>query len=314
MAEGNLALGTYTGQFGFLLVEGKNGSARYDQEFFLAIHHWETSFVPMVETMRSRSANAPLISGSDVGYRYATINGHMLGAGESLRVKQGQRVLMRLLNASATENVVLALPSHSFTVIAMDGNPVPTQKVEVLSLAVAERIDAIVEMNTPGQWVLGSVLEQERTVGLGVVVEYAGTSGAPVWKDPPASSWDYTQFGKANKAPEPDKSFEPIFRDIGPMDGSPFDTWTINGKAWPHERCHQCYAYGFSCRRLHRQQSWRYLDALPPAASYGLRLHDAGEICGLSTRSYWSAVCRNHSHSIFRHKGAKNASQDWPVY
>ena len=49
----------------------------------------------------------------------------MLGAGEPVRVKKGQRVLMRLLNASATENVALALPGHAFTVIAMDGNPVP---------------------------------------------------------------------------------------------------------------------------------------------------------------------------------------------
>ena len=67
----------------------------------------------MVETMRAESANAPLTTGSDVGYKYATINERMLGAGEPIRVKQGQRVLMRLLNASATENVVLALPGHN---------------------------------------------------------------------------------------------------------------------------------------------------------------------------------------------------------
>jgi FtsP/CotA-like multicopper oxidase with cupredoxin domain len=53
----------------------------YDQEIFLAIHHWEPSFVPMVETMREASANAPLTPGSDVGYKYATMNQHMLGAG-----------------------------------------------------------------------------------------------------------------------------------------------------------------------------------------------------------------------------------------
>ena len=52
---GNLALGTYSGQFGFLIVEGKSGPTtvgNYDQEVFLAIHHWEPSFVPMAETMR----------------------------------------------------------------------------------------------------------------------------------------------------------------------------------------------------------------------------------------------------------------------
>ena len=233
-AYDDLSVGTYSGQFGFLLVEGKEKPARYDQEINLAIHHWEPSFVPMVQTMREQSSNMPLTTGSDVGYKYATINAHMLGAGEPIRVKQGQRVLMRLLNASATENVVLALPGHNFKIIAMDGNPVPNPRsVEVLSLAVAERIDAIVEMNAPGVWVLGSTLEKERQMGLGIVVEYAGKTGAPVWKDPPAGEWDYTQFANAAEAPKPDETFVLTFRDSGPLHGSKFDTWTINNKSWP---------------------------------------------------------------------------------
>ena len=233
-AYDDLSIGTYTGQFGFLLVEGKEQPARYDQEINLAIHHWEPSFVPMVQTMREQSSNMPLTTGSDVGYKYGTINAHMLGAGEPIRVKQGQRVLMRLLNASATENVVLALPGHNFKIIAMDGNPVPNPRsVEVLSLAVAERIDAIVEMNAPGVWVLGSMLEKERQMGLGIIVEYAGKTGTPVWKDPPAGEWDYTQFANAAEAPKPDETFVLTFRDSGPLHGSKFDTWTINNKSWP---------------------------------------------------------------------------------
>jgi FtsP/CotA-like multicopper oxidase with cupredoxin domain len=234
MAMDNLSLGTYSGQFGFLLVEGKHEPGRYDQEINLAIHHWEPSFVPMVDTMRKESQNVPQTSGSDVGYRYATVNGHMLGAGEPIRVKHGQKVLMRLLNASATENVVLALPGHSFRVIAMDGNPVPNPKsVEVLSLAVAERVDAIVEMNSPGVWVLGSTLEESRKMGLGVVIEYAGSTGAPLWKDPIPGEWDYTQFGNTAPVAEPAKVFTLTFRDAGALNGSKFDTWTINGDAWP---------------------------------------------------------------------------------
>jgi FtsP/CotA-like multicopper oxidase with cupredoxin domain len=233
-AYANLSLGTYSGQFGFLLIEGKNAPGAYDQEFNLAIHHWEPAFVPMVDTMRKQSANMPLTTGSDVGYKYATINAHMLGAGEPLRVKQGQRVLLRLLNASATENVVLALPGHTFKIIAMDGNPVPNPKsVEVLSLAVAERIDAIVEMNSPGVWVLGSTLESSRQMGLGIVVEYAGQSGTPTWKDPAPSEWDYIQFAASKEAPKPDDTFTLTFRDIGSVNGSQFDTWTINNRSWP---------------------------------------------------------------------------------
>ncbi len=236
-AMDNLTLGAYSGQFGFLLVEGAPGPAPWDAEVELAIHHWEPAFVPMVETMRRESANAPQTTGSDVGYRYATVNAHMLGAGEPLRVKQGQRVLLRLLNASATENVVLALPGHRFKIIAMDGNPVPSpQTVAVLALAVAERVDAIVEMDTPGVWVLGSTNAESRKMGLGIVVEYAGASGAPVWNDPQPEAWDYTQFGSMiieRSGPQIEKTFTLTFRDAGALNGSKFDTWTINGEAWP---------------------------------------------------------------------------------
>jgi FtsP/CotA-like multicopper oxidase with cupredoxin domain len=167
-------------------------------------------------------------------YKYATINQHMLGSGEPLRVRKGQRVLMRLLNASATENVVMAFPGHTFKIVAMDGNSVPTPRsVEVLSLAVAERVDAIVEMNNPGIWVLGSTLEKSRAMGLGIVVEYEGQQGKPIWKDPTPVDWDYTQFGSTGKAKEPDETFVLTFRDVGPMNGSQFDSWTINNKSWP---------------------------------------------------------------------------------
>lgn len=231
----DLSIGTYTGQFGFLLVEGREEPGHYDQEINLAIHHWGPSFVPMVETLRAQSSTHPLTAGSDVGYKYATINAHMLGAGEPLRVKQGQSVFMRLLNASATDNVVLALPGHKFKILAMDGNPVPNpREVEVLSLAVAERVDAIVEMNSPGVWVLGSTLAKAREMGLGIVVEYAGKAGAPVWKDPAPSEWDYTQFADADVAPQPDETFVLTFRDSGPLNGSKFDIWTINNKSWPN--------------------------------------------------------------------------------
>ena len=67
----------------------------------------------------------------------------MLGHGEPIRVKQGERVLFHVLNASATEIRSLALPGHVFRIVALDGNPVPTPAdVPVLWLGTAERISA----------------------------------------------------------------------------------------------------------------------------------------------------------------------------
>ena len=124
--------------------------------------------------------------GWEVGYRHFTINGKCLGYGEPIRVKEGQRVLFHFLNASATESVRFALPGHRFQVVALDGNPVPRpQLVDVLELGTAERIDAVVVMDTPGVYVLGTPKDSHRAKGMGIVVEYANRSGKPQWVRPP---------------------------------------------------------------------------------------------------------------------------------
>jgi FtsP/CotA-like multicopper oxidase with cupredoxin domain len=79
------------------------------------------------------------------------------------------------LNASATENIRLYLPGHEFVVIALDGNPVPRpQRLGLLELGAAERVDAFVEMKNPGVWILGSTDDDMRGNGLGILIEYAG--------------------------------------------------------------------------------------------------------------------------------------------
>ncbi|MGC1345199.1 MAG: hypothetical protein WA863_03660 [Methyloceanibacter sp.] len=134
--------------------------------------------------------------GFEVGYELFAINGRMLGHGDPIRVKQGERVLFHVLNASATEIRSLALPGHVFRIVALDGNPVPTQaEVPVLWLGTAERVSALVTMNHPGVWVMGDLADDDR--GHGVVVEYAGQKGEAQWVKPKPFHWDYTRFGRA---------------------------------------------------------------------------------------------------------------------
>ncbi len=152
----------------------------------------------------------------------------MLGAGEPIRVRQGERVLFRIVNAGATLDHRLALPGHLLHVIALDGNPVPTPKsVSVVEVAPGERVDAIVEMRRPGVWVLGELNDAQRAAGLGIVVEYAGASGSPAW-EPAGSVWNYNLFAAHDPAPEPDARLTMRFTSIG--DGH---HWAINGKSYP---------------------------------------------------------------------------------
>ncbi len=211
-----------SGQFGFLLVEPRSHAGAFDQEVFLAVHHWEPSLV------RERSA------AREAAYRYASFNDKVLGAGEPVRVRAGERVLFHFLNASPTEDVLLHLPRHRFTVVALDGNPVPKHAAaDVLSLAVGERIDAIVEMNTPGKWLLGSVDAAERARGLGVCVEYANQNGTARWHPPVALDWSYARFSATgHSTPEPDRLLEMLLEKRLDSPGG-IDHWLMNGRSNP---------------------------------------------------------------------------------
>jgi len=223
-ANADLNQSTYSGQYGFLFIEPKSEPGDYDQEIFLAIHHWQPHLMRM---------DAPM-NANDVAYKYASFNDKLFSAAEPIRVRQGQRILFRFLNASATQNVTLALPGHQFTVIAMDGNPVPQpHSVETLTLGVAERIDAVIEMNSPGIWVLGSTDANERAMGLGRTIEYASKTGKPLWVQPESITWDYFRFCNESKASDPDLRISLVFAPLAAAaDG--MQHWTINGKEYPN--------------------------------------------------------------------------------
>jgi FtsP/CotA-like multicopper oxidase with cupredoxin domain len=221
----NLSKAQYGGLHGFLMIEPQENPGRYDREVFLGLHDWGGHF-----------------EGNDDGYMnpvydVSTINGKMLGFGEPLRVRQGERVLMHVLNSSPTEVHWVALAGHSFQVVALDGNAVAqSQKVEMLRLAPAERVSAIVEMKDVGVWVLGEVRKHVQAAGMGVVVEYAGATGKPVWTQPRELVWNYQQFAKPSgntagkdEAIRVELAFDSKFQGHGNE-----ELWRINGKSYPN--------------------------------------------------------------------------------
>lgn len=220
----NLNRATYTGEFGFLMIDPTSDPAPYDQEIFLALHDWDGHVQGGAEGYQ------------EVVYSHASINDRMLGFGEPIRVRAGQRVLLHILNASATLLHDLAFPGHRFLVTALDGNPVPSPSlVETIRLGVAERVDAIVEMNQPGVWILGETNPDLRKAGMGIVVEYAGRGGLPQWRDPSRFDFQYENFAAPSHPVIPDQDevlvpmvIKPKFEGYGD-----FDHWTINGLSWP---------------------------------------------------------------------------------
>jgi FtsP/CotA-like multicopper oxidase with cupredoxin domain len=251
-AGSDLTAGQYSGQVGPVYIDPRHEPGRYDREVFLVLKEFAPSLSqggdmamdflagdedPALKAVGESAMRASLKRGMpkgyEVGYKHFTINGRKLGAGEPIRVNTGERVLFHVLNGSAGEIRSLALPGHSFQVVALDGNPVPNPaEVPVLWIGTAERISAIVEMNHPGVWILGDTAEDDRGNGMGMVVEYAGASGPPQWATPPKAKWDYRRFAKPGvQAAAPDEVFDMIFaKDNAALKG--FNRWTINGVAF----------------------------------------------------------------------------------
>jgi FtsP/CotA-like multicopper oxidase with cupredoxin domain len=259
VAGDDLNRGTYTGQAGPVYIEPKNNPGAYDREIFLVMKEFAPAFSRGGDMAMDVLAGAPInalqqmgrtadeeaqekAKGFEVGYKLFGINGRMLGHGEPIRVKVGERVLFHVLNASATEIRSLALPGHLFRIVALDGNPVPTQaEVPVLWLGTAERISALVEMNRPGVWMMGDLADDDRRHGMGIVVEYAELKGKPQWIKPKPFHWDYMRFGKTNGVPAtPDETIEmTIVKHNGALNG--FNQWTLNGEAFSMETMKPMY-------------------------------------------------------------------------
>ena len=222
MANRNLKHGLYTGQFGVLYVDPAVNPGRYDREEFIVLHDWEPYY--------SASGDGSLM----VNYACGSVNGRMLGHADPIQVREGQRVLFQVLNASATEVHWLALPGHRFQVLALDGTSVATQAtVDLLRLGPAERITAIVQMNAPGVWVFGEARKEFRDAGMGAVIEYAGQTGKPQGPSIEKLTWDYRIFSDAvPTVQKPDVTIPLVFTSKFKGHGA-LDQWMINGKSYP---------------------------------------------------------------------------------
>src|SRR5450432_55485 len=250
VAGADLSAGQYSGQVGPVYIEPAIPRAHHEREEFIVLKEFDSYFmrggdmamdflagqmIPELKAMQEKTEKmAPgTPKGFEVGYKIFTVNGKQLGHGKPIGVKYGEHILFHIVNGSATEMRSLALPGHRFKVIELDGNPVPNPtEVPVLWIGTAERISAIVEMKTPGVWIMGDLADDDRRNGMGIVIRYENHKGKPQWATPKPFTWDYTLFGNHHmKAAEPDEIIKMTFAKQQAADKG-FNRWTINGVAF----------------------------------------------------------------------------------
>jgi FtsP/CotA-like multicopper oxidase with cupredoxin domain len=132
----------------------------------------------------------------------------------------------------------------------------------------------MVDMNNPGNWILGAPEDPVRNAGLGVLVEYANQHRNPQWIAPKSLAYDLTLFGNPAASPAAQnpavQNLDMIFEKI-PGGAGKFNTFLVNGKPYPHADefvLHQGQRYRLTMRNrtddahpmhLHRHR-WEIVD------------------------------------------------------
>jgi FtsP/CotA-like multicopper oxidase with cupredoxin domain len=170
-------------------------------------------------------------------YDTMTINGKAYPATEPLRVRRGERLRLRIINASAEHTHVARLAGHRLAVTHTDGNPLATPvEVDALPIAPSERYDVIVTADRPGAWSLSCLQPGHAAAGERMAVLYDGHERAePVLSSTDLAGlwlWEYG-FGRGRnilRAPSGATRTFTLTLSGGMMDS---DAWTINGKIYP---------------------------------------------------------------------------------
>jgi FtsP/CotA-like multicopper oxidase with cupredoxin domain len=167
------------GLYGPLIVEPKSPtrSYTYDREYTLMLGEWDSELTPDVAAGRAeRGPKDQQLRGGELGADMFLVNGRAHGAIAPVVVKEGERVLLRMINAGHLAHPV-HMHGHSFKIVATDGNSVPEGMEwtkDTVLIGPAERYDLEFDANNPGVWMFHCHIEHHMANGMMTVIQYEG--------------------------------------------------------------------------------------------------------------------------------------------
>src|SRR5580704_8883270 len=257
------------GLFGPLIVDEAEPPVRYDRDEILLINDWflrpadeilagligpaRMHGARMGKSMVKMPSPSPMkgmaIKGmsmknmggkpdvGDVPFESALFNGLGRFPGThaplaNIRIKRGETLRLRLINASSTYEFRFQIDGHPLTVIATDGSPVVPVKVDNLVFGPGERYDVLLTGDQTGvAWIRAATLAGDEARA---VLRYDGTpqvepaAGAVIWGRQLLALGALRSPAPATLGPQPR---EVSLRLGGTM--SPY-AWNINNQAYPH--------------------------------------------------------------------------------
>ena len=113
---------------------------------------------------------------NDIDYDAFLANDRTLADPEVIRTEPGGRVRLRLINGASSTQFWIDLGALSGTVVAVDGHPVRPVRGTRLPLAMAQRLDVLIDLPGNGAYPIFAQVEGKRA-RTGIVL---AASGAPV--------------------------------------------------------------------------------------------------------------------------------------
>lgn len=166
------------GLSGVFIVEPKTPTVQYDREYVLLLDEWDV--LPGGVNSAIGHIHGASKEAATPTYNMFTINGNVLPYIDPIKVKEGEDVLIRIVNAGTAEFHPMHTHGHEFKLVALDGNPVPPAAIQdrnTYTLHPGETADFLLTANNPGNWLFHCHQVHHAAAGMVMLVEYEGFNG-----------------------------------------------------------------------------------------------------------------------------------------
>ncbi|MGH7122227.1 MAG: multicopper oxidase family protein [Acetobacteraceae bacterium] len=181
-----------------------------------------------------RAGSTGMMDANDIAYDAFLANDRTLADPEVVRVERGGRIRLRIINGSSASQFWIDLGSRRGRVVAADGHPVRPVAGRKFPLAIAQRLDILLDLPAEGAFPVLAQLQASRR-RTGIVLATPGTPVAKIAKLAPQA------------APAVDNSLEIQLTAAQPLVSRPADlkqqivlsggmmrfAWSLNGEYWP---------------------------------------------------------------------------------
>ena len=222
------------GLFGSFIVEPKEPTVEFDREYTMVLSEWDLELTPGVAAgLEPLGPRDQAMRGGELGTDLFLMNGHIFDAIPPIGVTEGDRLLLRVINAGDIPHPIHT-HGHSFKIVATDGNPVPEAAQltkDTVLVAPGERYDLLIVANNPGVWMTHCHIENHAENGMMTVIQYEGAvPPGPVGEDWNAGpmvpmkgddgNYGGMDHGSAESTPLTASTPEPVVTEGSPVAGA----------------------------------------------------------------------------------------------